>query len=362
MTLSSEPDHLSQTGTFHSYSLVSLWTQITRPHPSITDIEQRRQSQLLAGLITAMLISTVAGSILLSLASGGVPFTVMMLLPAQLFTLALYFLNRRGQYVLSAALFVGFNFVLVLAAPLLSGDLGWSLFATMMLLLSANLMPFRVTIRVFVACIALQLVAGLAVPLTTEISNAGTLTVFLITGSLVIVLMNHRTGLENERQAELRQINQRLRESEADLERRVEERTRELSAAKEAAEAAWKRAEEADRVKSQFLASMSHELRTPLNAILTFTELISMGTFGPVNDEQVDYLQKSLQSGKHLLALQRRAGYVQDTGRDDEAVYRRRFRGGERSRDRAGLGGKDAGGQAGCARAGHRSERAQPEL
>jgi signal transduction histidine kinase len=141
------------------------------------------------------------------------------------------------------------------------------------------------------------------VPLRTDISNVGTLTVFLITGSLVIVLMNHRTGLENERQAELRQINQRLRQSEADLERRVEDRTRELSEAKEAAEAALKRAEGADRVKSQFLASMSHELRTPLNAILTFTELIAMGTFGPVNDEQVDYLQKSLQSGKHLLAL-----------------------------------------------------------
>ena len=28
-----------------------------------------------------------------------------------------------------------------------------------------------------------------------------------------------------------------------------------------------------------------------------------MGTFGPVNDEQVDYLQKIADSGKHLLSL-----------------------------------------------------------
>jgi signal transduction histidine kinase len=48
---------------------------------------------------------------------------------------------------------------------------------------------------------------------------------------------------------------------------------------------------------------MSHELRTPLNAILTFNELVALGTFGPVNEEQVDYLQKSVQSGKHLLSL-----------------------------------------------------------
>jgi signal transduction histidine kinase len=28
-----------------------------------------------------------------------------------------------------------------------------------------------------------------------------------------------------------------------------------------------------------------------------------MGTFGPVNEEQTDYLNKSLTSGKHLLSL-----------------------------------------------------------
>jgi signal transduction histidine kinase/DNA-binding LacI/PurR family transcriptional regulator len=62
-------------------------------------------------------------------------------------------------------------------------------------------------------------------------------------------------------------------------------------------------AEQANIVKSQFLASMSHELRTPLNSILTFTELMEMGTFGDVSAEQQDYLQKIFFSGKHLLAL-----------------------------------------------------------
>ena len=87
------------------------------------------------------------------------------------------------------------------------------------------------------------------------------------------------------------------------LEERVAERTRELAIAKEEAEAARDRALQADTIKSQFLASMSHELRTPLNAMLTFTELIAMGVFGPINDEQTDYLQKSMQSGRHLLSL-----------------------------------------------------------
>jgi signal transduction histidine kinase len=56
-------------------------------------------------------------------------------------------------------------------------------------------------------------------------------------------------------------------------------------------------------MKSQFLASMSHELRTPLNAILNFTEFVALGILGPVNDEQIDALNKSTDSGRHLLSL-----------------------------------------------------------
>ncbi|MCI0709204.1 MAG: ATP-binding protein [Chloroflexi bacterium] len=66
---------------------------------------------------------------------------------------------------------------------------------------------------------------------------------------------------------------------------------------------ARKEAEKANSVKSQFLASMSHELRTPLNAILNFTQFVSSGMLGAVNDEQVDMLVKATDSGRHLLSL-----------------------------------------------------------
>ncbi len=69
------------------------------------------------------------------------------------------------------------------------------------------------------------------------------------------------------------------------------------------AENARREAERANRVKSQFLAAMSHELRTPLNAILNFSQFISTGMVGEVNQEQVDLLTKINTSGKHLLAL-----------------------------------------------------------
>jgi signal transduction histidine kinase len=66
---------------------------------------------------------------------------------------------------------------------------------------------------------------------------------------------------------------------------------------------ARKEAEQANIVKSQFLASMSHELRTPLNAILNFTQFVSTGVLGTVNADQIDMLGKVVQSGQHLLSL-----------------------------------------------------------
>ncbi len=62
-------------------------------------------------------------------------------------------------------------------------------------------------------------------------------------------------------------------------------------------------AEQANEIKSRFLASMSHELRTPLNAILNFTGFVADGVFGSINEEQGDALEKTLDSGAHLLSL-----------------------------------------------------------
>jgi PAS domain S-box-containing protein len=59
-------------------------------------------------------------------------------------------------------------------------------------------------------------------------------------------------------------------------------------------------AEQANLVKSQFLAMMSHEIRTPLNAVLGMQELL---THTPLNHVQSDYLKLATQSGKNLLAI-----------------------------------------------------------
>jgi signal transduction histidine kinase/ActR/RegA family two-component response regulator len=92
---------------------------------------------------------------------------------------------------------------------------------------------------------------------------------------------------------ELYEANQALHALAAGLERQVAERTDELAGA-------LRRAEEATRAKSEFLALMSHEIRTPMNGILGMAQLLELST---LDAEQRSWVEAVRASGDTLLVL-----------------------------------------------------------
>jgi signal transduction histidine kinase/CheY-like chemotaxis protein len=85
---------------------------------------------------------------------------------------------------------------------------------------------------------------------------------------------------------ERKQAEQAVRELNANLEAKVEERTAELASANAA--------------KSEFLAMMSHEIRTPMNAVLGLAQLLQQE---PLESEQMAMVRHIREAGDTLLHL-----------------------------------------------------------
>jgi signal transduction histidine kinase len=92
-----------------------------------------------------------------------------------------------------------------------------------------------------------------------------------------------------EQEDKRKQAEQDLRDLNAELERRISERTAE--------------AERANRLKSEFLARMSHDLRTPMNAVVGFSDLLAEEAEGPLHAVYKDYVERIQRGGRHLLDL-----------------------------------------------------------
>lgn len=82
--------------------------------------------------------------------------------------------------------------------------------------------------------------------------------------------------------------------------RAVADVQRQLAAARHEVDARRKEAEEANHVKSHFMANVSHEIRTPLNAILGFSRLLMREPLAPHQLEKLRYVHDA---GSALLAI-----------------------------------------------------------
>ncbi|NOX92479.1 MAG: PAS domain S-box protein [Gammaproteobacteria bacterium] len=95
-----------------------------------------------------------------------------------------------------------------------------------------------------------------------------------------------------------------LEKAQAQLERRVEERTAELTRANQKLLIEKDKAEAASKAKSAFLTNMSHELRTPLNAIIGYSEILrEQMREQAFDDNYIQDIGKISGAGEQLLQL-----------------------------------------------------------
>jgi len=109
----------------------------------------------------------------------------------------------------------------------------------------------------------------------------------IISGILIFVIM--RINAQNA-----------LKKAYHELEKRVAERTAELSNTNEALKLAKEAADAATQAKSDFLANMSHEIRTPMNGVITASELVMNETLPP---KIARYMEIIHNSGHTLLGV-----------------------------------------------------------
>lgn len=99
---------------------------------------------------------------------------------------------------------------------------------------------------------------------------------------------------------ERKQYEEEIVSLNANLEERINQRTKELEKTNRELEKSRIEADSANQAKNEFLSRMSHELRTPMNSILGFAQLLELTELTRSQKKSLEYI---LKSGNHLLQL-----------------------------------------------------------
>jgi len=145
------------------------------------------------------------------------------------------------------------------------------------------------------ACLVLMIVLYFTRQLNDNYLSLIFLIIPTVTISVLITVKNYKNKLNDLFNKEVIEgINQKLHDSNKNLEREVEKRTKEIMTA-------LKKAEESDKLKSAFLANMSHEIRTPMNGILGFAELLKEPDL--TGEQRQEYIRIIEKGGVRMLNI-----------------------------------------------------------
>lgn len=87
------------------------------------------------------------------------------------------------------------------------------------------------------------------------------------------------------------------------LEARVAERTAELEKANAQLEASWMESVEANRIRTMILGNVAHDMRSPIALSVSALTALRDGSFGQLNQRQLQWVERSLGSLHHAITL-----------------------------------------------------------
>jgi rsbT co-antagonist protein RsbR len=199
-------------------SAKGIINRLTEPASAIQEPERRRQAQLLSLLLlTLVLVSALSTAIDVAVKPNVLQEPNTIIAIASIVVVAgIYGLSRSRHYGVSATVFIGTLLVVILTTPLSeTGGPGWFYYALLPILLSGILFSFQAMFVVATISIGSMLSMILLIPSIEPDLYWLPVMYTIVMTAIVIAFMHYRDLVEKDHQAELKQINAALQESEA---------------------------------------------------------------------------------------------------------------------------------------------------
>lgn len=124
----------------------------------------------------------------------------------------------------------------------------------------------------------------------------------VINNEKVIQISENLSRAYQTLEAQAEELQEQAEELQSQTEE-LQEQTQELEAQNLRLDIKTREANEANRLKSEFLSNMSHELRTPLNSILSLSRVLVRQAEERLEKEEAAYLEIIERNGRNLLRL-----------------------------------------------------------